>query len=130
TVDISPPDFETRSAIIRAKADQLQIPLTPEVADFMASLAPDNIRGLEGLMFKLQSLYLTTNEPLTLMVVQQLFHNSPTPVTASVKKLNPNQTLRVVCETFGVTLKDLTGKSRKQNLVVPRQLAMYILRQD
>lgn len=128
TVDINPPDFETRSAIIRAKADQLEIDLSSEVADFIASLAPDNIRALEGIMLKLKSLSLSST-PLTLQTVQGLFHNQ-VESQLSVRKLNPNQIVKIICETYGVTLKDLTGKSRTQTLVVPRQLAMYVLRQD
>ncbi len=128
-VDINAPDFETRSAIIRAKADQLSIDLSSEIADFIASLAPDNIRALEGIMLKLKSMAMSTDQPLTLAMAQSLFHKT-NETTSLPKKQNPNQVLKIVCETYGVTLKDITGKSRTQQLVVPRQLAMYILRQD
>ena len=128
TVDISPPDFETRSAIIRTKAENLNLALSSEIADYVASLAPENIRALEGMMLKLQSLALT-GQQLTLPVVQQLLGPAVTPTSPS-RRPNPNDLLKLVCETYGITLKDLVGKKRTANLVVPRQLAMYLLRQD
>ena len=128
TVDISPPDFETRSAIIRAKADNLGLSLTSEIADYLASLSAENIRAIEGMVLKIKSLALSTNQPLTLPVVQSLFaHQTPTPAS---RQPNPNEILKVICDMYGVTLKDITSKKRTKNLVDPRQIAMYLLRQD
>lgn len=128
TVDISPPDFETRSAIIRAKADHLGLSITSDIADYLSSLAAENIRAIEGMILKLQSLALSSHQPLTIELVKTLFaHQSPVPTQ---RQPNPNDILKIVCDTYGVTLKDITGKKRTQNLVSPRQMAMYLLRQD
>lgn len=129
TVDIAPPDFETRSAIIRAKAQHLGLNISGEIADYLASLAAENIRAIEGMMLKLQSLALSTNQPITLQAVQQLFTRQQAQTQAS-RQPNPNEILKVICETYGITLKEITGKKRTKNLVEPRQIAMYLLRQD
>ena len=129
TVDIAPPDFETRSAIIRAKTDHLGLPLSGEVADYLASLASQNIRAIEGMVLSVKSYALSTNQPITLEAVQGLFAHQQ-PVAPISRQPNPNEILKVVCETYGVTLKDITGKKRTKNLVDPRQIAMYLLRQD
>lgn len=128
TVDIAPPDFETRSAIIRAKADRLGLELTGDIADYLASLAAENIRSIEGMILKLQSFAISTTQPLSLPLVQSMFA-SQSPAPAS-RQPNPNEILKLICETYGVTLKDITGKKRTKNLVDPRQMAMYLLRQD
>ncbi len=129
TVDISPPDFETRSAIIRAKAQHLGLLISGDIADYLASLAAENIRAIEGMMLKLQSLSLSTNQPTTLEAVKQLFA-AQQPATPTKRQPNPNEILKIICETYGVTLKEITGKKRTKNLVDPRQIAMYLLRQD
>lgn len=129
TVDIAPPDFETRSAIIRAKAQHLGLVISGDIADYLASLAAENIRAIEGMMLKLQSLALSTNQPITLEAVQRLFAHHHQPASAN-RQPNPNEVLKIVCESYGVTLKDITGKKRTKNLVDPRQIAMYLLRQD
>lgn len=128
TVDIAPPDFETRSAIIRAKAERLGLELSSEIADYVASLAAENIRAIEGMILKLQSLAISTTQPLTLPLVQSIFASqTPAPIS---RQPNPNDILKIICDTYGVTLKDITSKKRTKNLVDPRQMAMYLLRQD
>jgi chromosomal replication initiator protein len=71
---------------------------------------------------------MATNQPLTLQSVQDFFGHTASQPTSQL--LNPNTILKMVCESFGVTLKDLQGKKRTQNLVIPRHLAMYLLRND
>jgi chromosomal replication initiator protein len=129
TVDIAAPDFETRSAIIRAKADRLNLELVPEVADYIASIDAENIRSIEGMILKIQSYVFSTNQTLTLSVVQSLVGaSSPSP--APTHRSNPNDLLKLICETFGITQKEILSKKRTQTLVVPRQIAMYLFRQD
>jgi chromosomal replication initiator protein len=128
SVDIAQPDFETKAAIIQAKAEHLHIALTPEIVQFLANQDTENIRSLEGMMLKLQTLVLATSQTLTLTSVQDFFGHtiiSPTPT-----QLNPNSLLKLICENYGITLKELLGKKRTQNLVIPRHLAMYVLRHD
>lgn len=129
SVDIAAPDFETRAAIIQAKADHLNMNLTPDIVEYLANQGAENIRSLEGMMLKLQTLVLSSDEPLTLAKVQN-FIGGPTSVTITQAPLSPNALLKLICETYGITLKELLSKKRSQNLVVPRQLAMYILRTD
>jgi chromosomal replication initiator protein len=129
TVDIALPDFETRSAIIRAKADALHLNLSSEIADYVASLASENIRIIEGMMLKLQSFSFSQTGPLNLQLVQSILGQAPvSPIHR--KQINPNELLKLICETYGITLKELLSKKRTQTLVTPRQIAMYLLRQD
>jgi chromosomal replication initiator protein len=128
SVDIAQPDFETRAAIIQAKAERLNIELTPDITEYLADQGAENIRSLEGMMLKLQTVVLADRQPLTLVKVQSFL--GPAAASSINQPLNPNVLLKLVCETYGVTLKELSGKTRTQNLVTPRHLAMYLLRQD
>src|SRR5690606_7034869 len=92
TVDISPPDFETRSAIIRAKADHLGLNITSEIADYLSSLAAENIRAIEGMVLSLKSYALSTNQPITLAGVQGLYAHQK-PITQANRQPNPNEIL-------------------------------------
>lgn len=131
SVDMALPDFETRSAIIQAKASHLNIYLTSQIVEYLAGLDNESIRAIEGMMLKLQTVAIASAEPLTLAIVQSIF-GQPTPaaVTPTPMPRNPNALLKLICESYGITLKELISKKRTQNLVTPRQLAMYMLRQD
>jgi chromosomal replication initiator protein len=128
SVDIAPPDFETRAAIIQAKADRFNMILTPEIVEYLANQGAENIRSLEGMMLKLQTLALANPGPLKLADIQVFLGHSQAPATP--QPINPNALLKLICETYGITLKELSGKTRTQNLVIPRQIAMYLLRND
>lgn len=128
SVDIAPPDFETRAAIIQAKAERLHMNLTQETIEYLANQGAENIRSLEGMMLKLQTVSLASPDSLTLSNIQS-FLGQPASQPIS-QPLNPNALLKLICETYGITLKELSGKTRTQNLVVPRHIAMYLLRND
>jgi chromosomal replication initiator protein len=129
SVDIAQPDFETRAAIIQAKAEHLHMQLNSDIVQFLANQNTENIRALEGMMLKLQAIALSSPEPLTLAKVQSFFGNQSV-VQPTNQPLNPNTLIKLICETYGITIKEMLGKTRTQNLVVPRQLAMYVLRND
>lgn len=123
--DIQPPDLETRIAILRAKAEGQREQVPGEVVDFIAHKVQSNIRELEGaltrviayshLMSQTISIELATN------VLQDILRHQPITV---------DQVLAVVAEFYKVDLADLTGRSRNKEVVGPRQMAMYLLREE
>ncbi|MDF2460821.1 MAG: dnaA [Candidatus Saccharibacteria bacterium] len=129
TVDIQPPDLETRSAIIQAKATGQGIMLPLDVVDFIARHAQSNIRELEGTLTKvLADCEHRGGEP-DLARVQQLLAaevaNRP-----KIKPLSPKTIIERVASYFDLQTADITGAKRDKEIVVPRQITMYLMRHE
>ena len=129
TVDIQPPDLETRSAIIQAKATSQGIMLPLDVVDFIARHAQSNIRELEGTLTKvLADCEHRGGEP-DLRRVQQLLAtevaNRP-----KLKPLSPKTIIERVAAYFDLQPADITGSKRDKEIVVPRQITMYLLKEE
>ncbi|MDR0293955.1 MAG: chromosomal replication initiator protein DnaA [Oscillospiraceae bacterium] len=126
TVDVKPPDFETRVAIVRSKALQLGLPLPAEVAEYIAQAITSNVRQLEGTVKKLMAsrdlMSSATDLPAAQAVVADMIRESP--------GLNPTPQLIVseVCAFYRLDERQITGKSRQAELVTARQTAMYLIR--
>ncbi len=127
-VDIQPPDLETRTAILRAKGDQLQVPVPPNVIDFLAHKIQSNIRELEGCLNRVTAYARLNSLPITVDVavaaLSDLLDDN------SRKRITPDDVLRAVCDYYGVDQRILLGRGRSRNIVVPRQVAMYLLREE
>ena len=122
--DISPPNFETRIAIINRKADLLQIEIPPDVTEFIANRLKTNIRQLEGAVKKLKAYKLLAGSPPSITVAQTVIKeilndNQPVPVTVE-------RIMEEVAKTYSVTVDDLRSKKRSQPLSYARQVAIYI----
>ena len=126
--DIQPPDFETRIAIIRRKAELLEIDLPNDVTEYIATRLKSNIRQLEGVVKKLMARYNLTKEKPTLSIVNESISdilNDDVPPELTVEKI-----VDEVSRTFGVDSDDLRSqKSRRANINKPRQIAIYIVRE-
>jgi chromosomal replication initiator protein len=126
--DVQPPDLETRTAILRAKAEQMNVYVPDEVIDFLAQKVQSNIRELEGSLNRLVAFANMHGLPISVEVVTtalaDLIGNTRR------KRVTPDMIIQVVSEYYGVELKALTGRSRSRNIVVPRQVAMYLLREE
>ena len=125
TVDIQAPDTETRLAIVQQKAEAEGFSLSPDVAAYLAREVVSNVRELEGALTRLGAHASLGNRTITLEfaqdVLRPLFGNrAKDPTIEDVQ--------RTVCEHFGLTLNDLKSKRRTQNLVIPRQIAMFLTR--
>lgn len=125
--DISPPDLETRIAILQSKAEDERMSLSDEVILYIAQLITSNIRQLEGALIKLHayaSLMKTSVTPtLAEDVLGRYFGaNAPRPVDIE-------QVQQAVAGQYRVDVSDLKGKCRSQDIVLPRQVAMYLIRQ-
>jgi chromosomal replication initiator protein len=130
TADIQPPDYETRIAILRSKLIGPVLGAVPsEVVDFIAQKVQSNIRELEGSLNRLLAHARHMQQPVTVELAARALHDlvSPGP---SGRGATPMSILIAVARYFGVKTDDLKGKARNKQVVVPRQIAMYLLRED
>lgn len=125
-LDIQPPDFDTRVAILKAKCLEKGEVLPEESLRLLASSLESNIRELEGRLIQiLQMLKLKNLSPTPENI--SLFLNTQPHQTA---KIGPKQVLSVVCDYFSLSARDLTGPRRQKELVLPRHIAMYLLSEE
>jgi len=125
--DISIPDFETRVAILKSKAREKMIDFSDEIYHFIASHIQKNIRELEGALNRLIVYQRLNNKVPTLDIVKSLLENfliSPQQITT------PQKIIQAVAEFYDLKEKDLLADSRKKEIVLPRQIAMYLLRKE
>lgn len=124
--DIGPPDVETRLAILRRNADYAPVPVPPEVLEFISKHITDNIRELEGALTKVTAFAALTQQQLTLdLAKEQLKDLIPTPAN---RPPTPYEIISLVAASYGVSLSDMEGPSRREPLVTARQIAMYLCR--
>ncbi len=124
--DIQPPELDTRGAILMKKADLEKIPLSPEVAHFLAQVVKSNVRELEGTLLRLAVKAELLNRPIDLDLARDTMRAVlPKPETATTVE----DIQRAVCNYFGIRLSDLKSKRRHRTVSFPRMLAMYICRQ-
>lgn len=127
-VDISKPDFETRVAILQAKARDKNYALSTEIFHAIAGAIQSNVRELEGAMNKIIAYHQFKNVPPTLLTVQPLLQSlSP---TINKRNITPRLLLETVITYFDISMDDILGKSRERRLAFPRQIAMYLLREE
>ncbi len=126
TVDIQPPDFELRCAILLIKARERNIFLDIEVAKTIAEQVTDS-RALEGTLVSIYAKILGKKEKIDLEDVESFFSekNKNTSI-----KIFPNDVVRVVCSFYNIKQSHLKGPKRTESLVFPRQVAMYLLRKE
>lgn len=125
--DIAPPDLETRMAIIENKAESEHMMLPNEVVLYIAQLITSNIRQLEGALIKLHayaSLMRTSVTPTLAQEVLGNYFGENAPVV-----IDPAKVQKEVSSRFNVDISDLKGPCRSRDIVVPRQVAMYLARE-
>jgi len=126
--DISSPDLETRIAILRAKAEAQNVPVPPPVIDFLAQRIVSNIRELEGALTRIVA-YATLNAvPVTTQLAQEILQNIL--YNPRQKTLSPDKIVEAVARYYGVPVGELKGKARDKQVVLPRQIAMYLMREE
>jgi chromosomal replication initiator protein len=126
--DIQPPDLETRIAILRKKVKNDQIEIRdPELLTFIASRVSTNIRELEGALTRVVAFSSLTGRPLSVDLAQDVLKDVfPQGESAQI---SIERIQELICERFAVTMAELTGERRSQNIVYPRQVAMYLSRE-
>ena len=124
--DIQPPDLETKVAILQKKAESEQVTLPTDVALFIASNVRTNVRELEGAMTRLIAWCNLNKMEITLASTQQCLKQF---IDMQVRKITIEAIQRAVAESFGMRVSDLKQKNNSRNVVVPRQIAMYLAKQ-
>src|SRR3972149_6419841 len=126
TTDIQPPDVEARLAILRKNAAFAPQEVPESVLDFMANRVVDNIRELEGALTRVTAYAALPPQPITLDMAEDVLQDlGPAHATAPI---SPGRILAATSESFGVSITDLEGPSRRQPLARARQVAMYLVR--
>jgi len=123
TADIQPPDLETRIAILRKKSEDNSFELAQDVVDFIASNVTSNIRELEGCLISLIARASLDNREITVDLAREVLRMV---VNESKSPINIDQIQRTVCEFFDIPEDLLRAKTRKQEVVNARQVAMYL----
>ncbi len=124
--ELGKPDVETRSAILRKKADLLHLNIDHGLLDFLAERVSSNIRSLEGALIRVATFMSLTNQKLDIQKVEELLHDlldKESKATISVEIIQ-----RTVAEHFDLRPSDLTGKKRSKDIAWPRQIAMHLAR--
>ncbi|HZT06260.1 MAG TPA: chromosomal replication initiator protein DnaA [Chloroflexota bacterium] len=129
--DIQQPDLETRIAILRAKTAETgrsgRPVAPPEVLDFIAAKVPSNIRELEGALNRVLAYAELASTPVTLELAAAALEDVIAP--AGKRAIAPAAVIDAVCSAMGVARSDVEGKQRDRRVLLPRQIAMYLLRE-
>jgi len=124
--DVQAPELETRLAILQKKLERERGVVPHEVLEFIASNVTDNIRELEGALIRVTAYGSLNHQPLTRELAEHVLSDivkagRPRPIT-------PKQILETTATTFGFSIEDLCGPSRRRPLVIARQVGMYLFR--
>ncbi|MDR0475744.1 MAG: chromosomal replication initiator protein DnaA [Treponema sp.] len=126
-VDLQPPRYEVRCAILKTTAENNKVTIPDDVIYLISKNVSSNVRDLIGALNILIAYTQLMKKPISMEIAQQILKNtfnSPRQANLSIDNI-----IRVVAEYFALTPNDLKGKKRSQNIVFPRQLAMYIGRE-
>ncbi|MBO5415277.1 MAG: chromosomal replication initiator protein DnaA [Clostridia bacterium] len=124
--DIQPPDLELRVAIIKKKAEQIQVELSDEVLNFLAENLRSNIRQIEGAVKKLSALSFLTGKTITMETAKNCLSEllgGAEPVNVTVDKI-----FTAVFKKYGVNKEDIIGQKRNKEIAAARHISIYLIR--
>jgi chromosomal replication initiator protein len=124
--DVQPPDFETRVAILKAKAESVATQVPGEVLAYIARKIPSNIRELEGALNRVLAHANLMYVPLTLDTAQVVLET----ILAHSADLSPERIVSAVARHYSLSEEQLIGRGRARVVSVPRQLAMFLIREE
>src|SRR3990167_8237225 len=125
--DISQPDLETRTAILKNKAREKNFEISDDILNHIANHVQKNIRELEGALNKIMAVCQINNTPPNLEGVGKILSN----LIAKPKKMtNFKDVIKTVAEFYDVNINDLIDRCRRKEVVRPRQIAMYLIREE
>ena len=122
--EIEPPDFRTRVKILRHKARNRALRVPSEVIEFMASELKQNVRVLESGLIGVTTKSCLLGMPVDLALAESIVKN----IISTQKQITIDVIKNLVCREFGITVKDMISNSRKQSVVRPRQIAIFLSR--
>ncbi len=125
-VDIQKPDYETRVAILRKKADEEGIDVSYDVIDYIADRVESNIRELEGTLTRLSAQGQLMGVPITLDFARDSL--AQLVKSQEGRRITPELIISVISDQYGVTQEDILSKKRSREIALPRQIAMYLCR--
>jgi chromosomal replication initiator protein len=126
TADVQAPDIETRLAILRTKAERAGRNVQAEILELIARQVQSNIRELEGALNRVLAYADLSGIPLTL----ELAHTALADFLPQGVDLKPDDVLEAVSRSFGISNDRLLGRERTREVALPRQIAMYLLREE
>ncbi|OGY44541.1 MAG: hypothetical protein A2729_01725 [Candidatus Buchananbacteria bacterium RIFCSPHIGHO2_01_FULL_39_14] len=126
--DISTPDLETRAAILRAKCREKNYPLDHEIITYLAANIQNNIRELEGALNKIIAHHQLYGNIPALENVKKLLASLTT--VQRKRSVTPKQIINLVAEFYDLKLDDLLGSCRKKSFSLPRQIIMFLMREE
>jgi chromosomal replication initiator protein len=126
--DVQAPDFEMRAAILNAKGQALGIHVPADVLEYVARKVQSNIRELEGALNKIIALAQLFNSPIRMEIAAQALNDAD--LEARRAQITPEGVIGAVTSSFKVSLAELRGRGRSKDIVAPRQIAMYLLREE
>ncbi len=124
--DIQPPDFETRIAILQFKREPKPIPVPDEVIEHIAHRFMNNVRELEGALNRVVAEAMSKRQPLTVELAAAALQG----MLISPRECTTESVIKAVADFYSLSPEDLKGRSRRQEVAKPRQIAMYIARQE
>ena len=125
-LDISPPDYETRMAILHKKEEMEGYNVDNDVMDYIATNVKSNIRELEGALTKLVAFSKLTHNDITLQFAEEVLKDIISP--NAHREVTPELIIKVVAEHFNISSEDIISKKRNKEIAHPRQIAMYLCR--
>ncbi len=124
-VDISYPDYELRYAVLKTKAQERNLMLPDPVFDLLANKIQRTLRELEGILNKIQFHQRVKQVEITPAIIEEILAEI---LQEPARSINPNVVIKAVADSFEISINEITGASRKRELVGPRQIAMFLLR--
>lgn len=125
--DIGTPDFETRLAILKQKSHEKKYEFNEEILTYIATNIQKNVRELEGALNRVGAFSQIYNRVPDIKEVKNILN---TYLSSSYKRTSPQSILKAAAEFYNISLTDLVKRSRKKEIVKPRQVAMFLLREE
>jgi chromosomal replication initiator protein len=124
--DIQPPDYETRVAILRSKSERIGRVIASEIIETIARRVQSNIRELEGSLTRVLALADLSNLPMNTKLIDTALAD----MLPRRNTVDPEEIVSQVARAFGVTEQNLIGADRSKDVALPRQIAMYLMREE